>query len=343
MGHPFPIREIARQAGLSEATVDRVLNGRGGVRESTEREVRQAIADLDRQRTQVRLVGRTFMIDIVIQAPERFSTAVRVALEAELPDLHPAVVRSRFHFRETASVKELVGTLDRIARRGSQGVILKGPDVPDVTAAVGRLVAAGIPVVTLVTDLPASARLAYIGIDNRAAGATAAYLMGQWLGDRPGNVLTSLSSGFFRNEEEREMGFRSTMRARYPERALVEITEGHGLDAAQYEVVLAALKRDPDIRAVYSIGGGNIATLRAFADLGRECAVFVAHDLDHDNTRLLREHSLSAVLHHDLRQDVREACRIVMRQHGALPPAGPTLPSSIQVVTPYNLPTAAVR
>jgi LacI family transcriptional regulator len=333
VGHPFPIREIARQAGLSEATVDRVLNGRGGVRESTQREVRQAIADLDRQRTQVRLVGRTFMIDIVMQTPERFSTAVRTALEAELPDLHPAVVRSRFHFRETAPVKELVGTLDRIARRGSQGVILKAPDVPEITAAVGRLV----------TDLPASARLAYVGIDNRAAGATAAYLMGQWLGDRPGNVLTSLSSGFFRNEEEREMGFRSTMRARYPDRALVEITEGHGLDATQYELVRAALKRDPDIRAVYSIGGGNIATLRAFADLGRECAVFVAHDLDHDNTRLLHEQQLSAVLHHDLRQDVREACRIVMRAHDALPPAGPTLPSAIQVVTPYNMPVPTPR
>jgi LacI family transcriptional regulator len=342
VGHPFPIREIARQAGLSEATVDRVLNGRGGVRESTEREVRQAIADLDRQRTQVRLVGRTFMIDIVMQTPERFSTAVRNALEAELPDLHPAVVRSRFHFRETAPVKELVGTLDRIVRRGSQGVILKAPDVPEITAAVGRFVAAGIPVVTLVTDLPASARLAYVGIDNRAAGATAAYLMGQWLGDRPGNVLTSLSSEFFRNEEEREMGFRSTMRARYPERALVEITEGHGLDATQYELVRAALKRDPDIRAVYSIGGGNIATLRAFADLGRECAVFVAHDLDHDNTRLLHEQQLSAVLHHDLRQDVREACRIIMRAHDALPPAGPTLPSAIQVVTPYNLPVSTL-
>ncbi len=163
--------------------------------------------------------------------------------------------------------------------------------------------------------------------------------MGQWLGDRPGHVLTSLSSGFFRNEEEREMGFRSAMRARHPERTLVELTEGQGLDATQYDLVRAALRRDPEIRAVYSIGGGNIATLRAFEELGRPCAVFVAHDLDHDNTRLLREHRLSAVLHHDLRQDMREACHIVMRAHGALPPAGPTLPSAIQVVTPYNMPT----
>ncbi|MFF4584918.1 LacI family DNA-binding transcriptional regulator [Streptomyces sp. NPDC001388] len=342
MGHPFPLREIARQAGLSEATVDRVLNGRGGVRESTAQEVRRAIADLHRQRTQVRLVGRTFMVDIVMQAPERFSTAVRAALEAELPSLHPAVLRSRFHFRETGPVGEQVATLDRIARRGSQGVILKAPDVPEITAAVGRLVAAGIPVVTLVTDLPASARLAYVGIDNRAAGATAAYLMGQWLGDRPGNILTSLSSGFFRNEEEREMGFRGVMRARHPERTLVEITEGQGLDATQYDLVRAALARDPAIRAVYSIGGGNFATLKAFADARRECAVFVAHDLDHDNTRLLRDHRLSAVLHHDLRQDMREACHIVMRAHGALPAAGPALPSPIQVVTPYNMPAAGL-
>ncbi|MBV2354879.1 LacI family DNA-binding transcriptional regulator [Streptomyces sp. J2-1] len=339
MGHPFPLREIARQAGLSEATVDRVLNGRGGVRESTAQEVHRAIADLDRQRTQVRLVGRTFMADIVVQAPERFTTAVRAALEAELPSLHPAVVRSRFHFRETGPAAGLVTLLDRIARRGSQGVVLKAPDVPEITAAVGRLTAAGIPVVTLVTDLPASGRIAYVGIDNRAAGATAAHLVGQWLGDRPGNVLTSLSSGFYRNEEEREMGFRGIMRARHPDRALVEIAEGQGLDATQYDLVRAALDKDPEIRAVYSIGGGNIATLRAFAELGRECVVFIAHDLDHDNTRLLREHRLSAVLHHDLRHDLREACHEVMRFHGALPPAGPLAPSAIQVVTPYNMPT----
>ncbi|MEU1511772.1 LacI family DNA-binding transcriptional regulator [Streptomyces sp. NPDC005811] len=338
MRHPYTIKEIARQSGLSTATVDRVLNRRGGVRESTVREVRRAVEDLDRQQTQVRIGGRTFMIDIVMQAPERFSTAVREALEAELPSLHPAVVRSRFHFRQTAPVGELTALLDRIARRGSQGVILKAPDLPETAAAVGRLAAAGIPVVTLVTDLPASARVAYVGIDNRAAGSTAAYLLGQWLGDRPGHVLTTISRGSFRGEEEREMGFRSAMRLADPRRALVEVTDSDGLDATQHDLVLRALRRDEDIVAVYSMGGGNLATLAAFDELGRTCAVFVAHDLDHDNTRLLRERRLSAVLHHDLRQDVRRACQTVMRAHGALPDDGPPLPSAIQVVTPFNLP-----
>jgi LacI family transcriptional regulator len=212
VAHPYPIREIARQSGLSEATVDRVLNKRPGVRASTAANVAQAIIDLDRQRSQVRLGGRTFIIDVVMQTPDRFSAAVKSALELELPMLRPAVVRSRFDFRETARPGELVKILDDIRRRGSMGVILKAPDEPEISDAIRRLHDAGIPVVTLVTDIPLSGRVAYVGIDNRAAGATAAYLIDQWLTGDDGAILMALSRSAFRGEEEREMGFRTTMR-----------------------------------------------------------------------------------------------------------------------------------
>lgn len=340
--HPFRIREVAAQAGLSEATVDRVLNGRGGVRESTIREVRSAIADLERQRDQVRLAGRTFLIDVVMQAPARFTGPVRAALEADLPLLRPAVIRARFHFSETGHFREtaargLIETLENIARHRTQGIVLKAPDTAEVNEAVARLAGRGIPVVTLVTDLPRSPRTAYVGIDNRAAGATAAYLMTQWLGRRPGAVMVTLSRSFFRGEEEREMGFRSALRSMKPGRRVIDVTDTDGLDATIRGLVLKALKNEAAVPAVYSIGGGNTAILAAFAEAGRPAPLLLAHDLDEDNIRLLRGGQVAAVLHHDLRLDMRRAAQVIMSATNGLPDFA-VVPSAIAVVTPFNLP-----
>jgi LacI family transcriptional regulator len=175
-------------------------------------------------------------------------------------------------------------------------------------------------------------------VDNRAAGATAAYLVTSWSrGDGP--VLVTLSSSSFHGEEEREAGFRAAMAELDPERQLREVPDTDGLDATMRAKVRDVLDTDPDITACYSIGGGNRAILDVFDELGRPPEVFVAHDLDADNRRLLRTRRISAVLHHDLRADMRRACRLLLQAGGVLPGSPASVPSQVQVVTPYNEPS----
>jgi LacI family transcriptional regulator len=344
MAHRFLIKEIALQAGLGVATVDRVLNGRAHVREHTRRRVEQAIKELEKQEFQLASAGRKLMIDVVVEAPARFADEIRDALEAELPGLHPAVFRPRFLMRETMTAAEVVDTLQAIARRGSHGVLLKARDVPEIAAAIADLKRREIPVVAIFTDIPLSGRLAYAGLDNRVAGATAAYLIGQWLGARAGNVLITMSDERFRGEEEREISFRRALRTHYAQLTLIDASGGHGLDTPTEERVRSVLAAHGKIVAVYSMGGGNPAILRALEAQGQVPPCFIGHDLDRDNVGLLRAGKVQAILHHDLRQDMRSACQHLMHFHKLLPASAVAPSSSVVVVTPENIPESiAIR
>lgn len=331
--------DIAAQAGLSRATVDRVLHGREGVRPETVTQVNLAIDELQRQREQVHLSGQTLILDLVMQTPERFALASREALEAELRSSRPAVLRARSHLAEHSDPAAAAALLDTVGRKGSHGVILKAPDHPLVVAAVQRLADRGIPTVTFVTDVPGSQRAAYLGMDNVAAGSTAAYLVTQWAGHSGGALLT-VSHSSFHGEEARATGFRRTLAELAPRRKVHEVKDTDGLDETILVAVRGALALHPSINAVYSAGGGNVATLKAFEEVGVTPRVYVAHDLDGDNRGLLRTRKISAVLHHDLRADMRRACRLLLQARGVLPGRPVSIPSQVQVVTPYNEPAS---
>lgn len=335
----FRIADIAAQARLSPASVDRVLHARLGVRPETVAQVERAIHELERQRTLVQLSTSTFLFDLVMQAPRRFSGAFVPVLERELRELSPAVARVRVNLQEQSDASAAAAILSSIAQKGSHGVIVKAPDHPTVAEAIDELAIQGIPCVTFATDVHPSGRVAYVGVDNRSAGATAAYLLSQWVSSCHG-VLVISSNSSFSADGERFDGFRRTLAELAPDCPIHRVLQTDGLDDSVLRAVREELARSSDIEAVYSVGGGNVATIGAFAEVGRPFKAFIAHDLDRDNRWLLRRHEISAVLHHDLRADARSICSLLLRSQTVLRrhrhPA-----STIQVVTPYNEPVVS--
>jgi LacI family transcriptional regulator len=333
----FSIKQLAAQAGVSKATVDRALHRRGSVHVQTQRRIEQALGELEAQQRNGLVAGRTFHIDVIMHTPRRFSAAVQAAIEAQLGSLAPFRIAPRFYCFEEIDAQamhdQLLGCLDR----GSQGVVLKATDQPLTSLAIKALKAAGIPVVTLVTDLPHSERIGYVGIDNRAAGQTAAYLLSRWLGHQPQEVGVVIGSEMFRGEEEREMGFRKGLRGSAAHLRVIDISGGFGVYERTFERVVHALKEHPRLNAVYSVGGGNRAIVDAFVAMQRPLRVFIGHDLDDENRQLLTEGHIAAIIHHDLSIDARHLFTHILQYHGLWRP-GPVPPSQVHIVTPFNMP-----
>jgi LacI family transcriptional regulator, galactose operon repressor len=338
MTHRFPIKEIALQAGLGTATVDRVLNKRPNASPQTRQRVNAAIAELKGQETQLSARGRRLFIDFVAEAPNRFTDEIKHAAEAILPTLGLGVFRPRFIFQEVMTEDDVLAILRRIGKRGSHGVYLKARDLPRICEAVNALTAAGIPVVTLATDIPNSSRISYVGLDNANAGRTAAYLMSKTLGAQTCAVLTTKSQHAFFGEEEREAGCSEVMKRECPDVELIDASGGAGVPWHMIKHVAEMVSGVKDMRGVYSMGGGNEAILQILADQGHRPVVFIAHDLDKENKRLLETGLLTFVLYHDHRADIRNAFLAFARHHRLIQLEETLHVSDIQIVTPFNPP-----
>lgn len=335
MKHPFPLKEIAQQAGLSLATVDRALHGRAHVSARTKAMIAAAIDELSGQERQLAAKGRRMFVDVVVEAPGRFSREVRHGAEAALPTLAPFVIRPRFTFHEVMRPEQTVTVLNQIAKRGSHGVCLKARDVPVVRDAVDGLIARGIPVVCLVTDLAQSHRIAYVGSDNVRAGRTAARLISQTV--RSGLIIATQSQDVFTGEDDRLCGFREGMMKFAPNCDILLIKGGAGLNPQTGQAVTAAMHGQGPIAGVYSMGGANRAIAASLARLGQKPEVYVAHDLDSDNRTLLETGALTYVLYHDLSRDMAQAFRHILGYHKLVRPSvGGQVP--VQIIVAENLP-----
>ena len=336
MAHRFLIKDIALQAGLGMATVDRVLNRRGNVRQQTIDRVQQAIVALEEQRQQLAMTGRKILVDLVVEAPLTFIEALEDACRIELPLMRPAVFRLRSDLRARFPTADLERRLDQILRRGSDGVILMSPAAERVKTMVDRLEAAKIPVVTLATDLEDTRRTAYVGLNNVRAGETAAWFALKWLSSVTSpNVLMTLRNDRFKGEEDRAEGFRRAFGGACPGAQVIELVEGR--DRPSFIASIKSLASTRQIDGFYSIGGANRAILEALSQYDMRPKIVIAHDLEPDNKALLASGNIDLLLYHDFRDDIRNACRIILSKHLGTKPPKVSANDSLRILAPPAL------
>ena len=212
--------------------------------------------------------------------------------------LSPFNVKCRTELFESFNPQQLAASLLRLGQR-NDGIAFMALEHPAVREAVSALADKGVPTITLISDLSGSNRAGYVGLDNRAAGRTAGYLVGRFIGPgaRAAKVALIAGSLSYRAHEEREAGFLHVIEEMFPALQVVGLREGQDDAQKNYEQTRTLLEQHPDLAGIYNIGGASDGVARALKECGREHkVVFIGHGLTPDTRAMLIDGSMDAVI-----------------------------------------------
>jgi LacI family transcriptional regulator len=342
------ISEIVAATGLSRATVDRVLNKRPGVHPRTHAHVLRVLARLEsngqpRLEETLALQRReAHRFGIVVQAGETFTKSVLDTVQKLKDGESSAAKLEAAASRSDEETIELIQTLGR----DLDGLALVSKNIEPVKSALKELRGTGKDVVALVSDLDATARSAYVGIDNRAAGQLAAFILGRCL-ERAGEAKVAVVVGYFSYlcQEDREIGFRSLLRQRFPQIEIVEVIKGDDSREATYEAALRLLQNRRDIAGIYNVAGGNFGLAKAIdeARLDRR-PLYITHEVNEVTEPLLRKGVIDFLISQNIDSLLRTSRQVLIdlrlstgsvRELNYLP---------VQVVSEFTLaPSAAAK
>ncbi len=310
------LRDVSREAGVSLATADRVTNGRPGVRAATVARVRDAIERLGYQANPLasRLArGGTRFAFLLPRGSNPFMAALSAQTERLQQHFASELVSVEIIPVDPLEPASQAEALARAGRDGFDGVALVAMEHAAVQAAVDRLVATGLPVVTLVSDLPGSRRDYYVGIDNLAAGRTAGSLLGRFVGPRAGLVGVVLGSAALSDHADRLRGFTDVLAREFAGLALLPPETGQDDEARSAAAASRLLDRHPALVGLYVAGAGAPGVAAALHASGRaRDVVLVGHELDDRSTAWLRDGVIDALIHQDAGHEARSAVRLLL-------------------------------
>ncbi|MEZ5930997.1 MAG: LacI family DNA-binding transcriptional regulator [Alphaproteobacteria bacterium] len=342
MGRPT-IRDLAEAADVSVSTVNRVIGGRGKVREATIQRVLAAAETIGfyglgaiQQRMTVTTRRYEFAV-ILLQRNRRFYQALARALDQAAAGVLDADVRVRLSFIEDLSPDHVAA---RIAKLGaaSDGLAVVAAEHPLVTEAIDDLLARGVPVFSLISPLSARGKIGFVGLDNWKVGRTAA-----WAFDRmcrmPGKIGILVGNHRYRCQELNESGFRSYFREFGAGFALLEPLSTFESAAIAREMTEKLLADHQDLRGLFISGGGITGTLAALRESGRVSQlVSIGYELMETTKAALMDGTLTLVISHPLqRLAAKTIAAMVQARSAGDAMAGQTVLLPFDIHTAENL------
>jgi LacI family transcriptional regulator len=316
-GKKIKLTDVAREAGVSPSTVDRVLNGRPGVRQDTLQAVREALQRLGYAQNALSAQTGPQKVNLDIYLP-RYKNEFFLELQAELLRHSENFKRAGNALRtaeiDTFDGASLVAVLDQQQAENGHAIVVVAHDAPEVRAAIDRAVSRGVIVLTLISDAPQSKRQAFVGIDNFAAGRTAGAILSRMLPRKAHKVGILVGHLGLRDHLDRRSGFEQAVSNLRPELEIVLIGAGRDDDEQSEKLVSAAVLRHSDMAGIYSIGAGNAGIVSAIKAHNRGDIFFVAHE----HTAATREAIFAGFCDVVIVQDVAETARRVIDGAAAL-------------------------
>lgn len=309
-------KDLAKAAGVSLATVDRVLNGRSGVRKDTVKKVNQAIEKLNFSRNLVaanlaRSKNYRFLF-LLPRTGDQFLAGLIAQIGAANIAFAADMVRVEvMHIHETDPhlIADLLGSLDHA---DIDGVAIMAPEFPQVRDAKARLVERGIETVSFISGQIMDDRFDFVGIDNQAAGATVGRLMGRFSAASPGKILVIADSMHSRDSLQRRLGFDEVINEDYPHLQVLPSLETYGDAARARRIIRSSFDNHHTIGGIYVISPeARIPLEVVFGISAAADTVIIAHERTPFTEAALIANQVDALISQDPGHLVRSAIRVL--------------------------------
>ncbi|SDO28337.1 transcriptional regulator, LacI family [Rhodoferax sp. OV413] len=297
------LNDVAEAAGVSTATVDRVLNSRLPVREGTALRVISAAEKLGyhavgvmrarlKERVPVRHLG--FCLQ---KRNEHFYQTLAAALQQAAAQNQPETCVAHITFMDAL---EPAAIAEQLLELGSKvdALAIVAVDHPHVTAAVETLYEQGKPCFALLSDISAPHRAGYIGLDNRQRGRTAAWAVSRLNRQATGEVGVFVGSHRYLGHELSEISFRSYLRENAPGLKVLDTLVNLEDPQLAYEATLELLARHPELVGLHLTGGGGAGVIRALREEAADRQlVVVCNELNATTRAALIDGVVDLVIH----------------------------------------------